>query len=416
MKATRMPRSFAPLFFGLLTLTVPAQTECDGLRYSDPAVFDSVTVTLAVPFGANTPVVGSGSQTLYMDVYEPFGDTVSSRPTVLIAFGGSFVGGQRSDVAELCKAFARSGYVAVAPDYRVGFFFPAELSTTRAVMRSAHDLRACVRYLHKSISDLGDPYRIDPDRIIVGGVSAGAIGAVHMAYLDQESEIPAVLYNDTAALGGLAGNSGSPGYPETIAGVISFSGAIGDTAWIDTGDEPMCSIHEVGDYLVPYGTAQVSVAGIPTGLTASGGADMAVRTANVGVENCFLSYPTANHVGYLTLDYAYSFGHVLDFCGKLVCGEPLACGSVFTSVTGPEQLPAPLTVWPNPSSGLVQLVLEERAVVKVLDMMGREVFSDGRNAGRCTLDLGGLPAGTYTIHVLGGTMRTGRVVLDGGGR
>ncbi len=170
-----------------------AQTECGNGRYTDPALFDSLTVTLAVPFGANTGVGGT-LQTLYMDVYAPVGDTLSERPVVLVAFGGSFVAGSRADVAEICEAFAHRGYVAVAPDYRVGFFFPNATTTQQAVMRGAHDMRACVRFLRKTVAEDGNPYGIDVDRIIVGGVSAGAIAAIHATYLDQPAELPRCWY------------------------------------------------------------------------------------------------------------------------------------------------------------------------------------------------------------------------------
>ena len=88
------------LLLGALVLltSAHAQMECGSGRYTDLAFFDSVTVTSAVLFGNNIGV-GGQPQNLYMDVYEPYGDTLSARPVVLVAFCGSFGAGSRVDVA-----------------------------------------------------------------------------------------------------------------------------------------------------------------------------------------------------------------------------------------------------------------------------------------------------------------------------
>ncbi|MBK8499317.1 MAG: alpha/beta hydrolase [Flavobacteriales bacterium] len=168
-----------------------------------------MTVTNAVVYGANIGVNGS-NQTLRLDVYAPTGDAQTDRPAAIVAFGGSFISGTRADVADICQDFAKRGYVAIAPDYRVGFFFPNEATTIRAVMRGAHDMKAVVRFLRKSVAESGNPYGIDPERIIVGGVSAGAISGIHAAYLDQDSEVPAVLVPEMPALGGIEGTAAVP--------------------------------------------------------------------------------------------------------------------------------------------------------------------------------------------------------------
>ena len=82
-----------------------AQTECNGTRYIDYNSFSGADVTSAVTFGNNTALSGSPVD-LKMDVYEPTGDTETSRPVIVMAFGGSFIGGDRSDVAFLGNIFA----------------------------------------------------------------------------------------------------------------------------------------------------------------------------------------------------------------------------------------------------------------------------------------------------------------------
>ena len=326
--------------FTLLALAsiiyVSVSAQCTDDRYRNFNYFLGSTVTSGIEFGVNESVPPFGStegspQSLKMDVYEPAGDQSTNRPVVVVAFGGSFIGGERNQVEFLCREFARMGYVAIAPDYRVGLFFPIdEIQTTLAVLRGAHDMKGCVRYLRKTVAEDGNPYGIDPDMIFVGGVSAGAISAIHAAYLDDlATEIPAYLVNDTAGLGGLEGLSGPLEYTSEVQGVFSYSGAIGDTTWMTQNDVPIISFHEEGDATVPYLTQEVAVSGIPTGLIASGSFDLHVRAENAGMDNCFNGYPGNGHVGYIgNNNYPEVLGKTADFLADIVCAETMDCGEV----------------------------------------------------------------------------------------
>ena len=402
-----MKRSILPSLAFLVPFASSAQ-DCANGRYIAADHFASTTVTSAVVFGSNTGVSG-GAQTLRMDVYEPAGDVMENRPVVLVTFGGSFISGTRADVADICIDFAKRGYVAIAPDYRVGFFLPNAATTARAVMRGMHDMKACVRYLRKSVAEMSNPYRIDPDRIIIGGVSAGAISALHATYLDEESEIPPVLAGESASLGGVEGNSGSPGYSSDVFACYSFSGAIDDTLFIVPGDQPLASIHEVGDGVVPYYTQEVSVIGIPTGLTASGSHDIHVRMDNLGLVNCFKSYPGSGHVGYLTSDYAVAMDWTALFIGQLVCGAEVTCGESTTAVVEAVSTDE-LIVVPNPTNGAVRFELKEQAYIRVLDISGREVMGQRAVPGTVRMDLSALPNGVYMLHSRSTTEQWVRVV------
>lgn len=388
-----------------------AQTECGDGRYTDPAFFDSVMVTLAVPFGSNTPVSGGGTEILEMDIYEPYGDTLAERPAVLVAFGGSFIGGTRADVEELCVRFAKLGFVVIAPDYRVGFFFPNANTTQLAVVRGMHDLRAAVRCLRKTADLDGNPYGIDPDRIIVGGVSAGGIAAIHATYLDQSSEIPTTLYDDTLTIGAVEGNSGWPSYSSEVMACWSMSGAIGDTSWIQTGDQPLCSIHETGDGTVPYGTQEVSVIGIPTGLTASGSSDIHLRMDHLGVPNCFLSYNGNQHVGYLNYDTDNSIAFVTDFLANVVCGNDAICGNINTGLNAHDPTGS-LLPSPNPTNGVFAFMSGERCVITVIDVAGRVLLERQAGPGAVSVDISSWPDGVYNVRCVSEAVRVGRVVKN----
>lgn len=391
-----------------------AQTECNGTRYIDYNSFSGADVTSGVTFGNNT-ALGGGNVDLKMDVYEPTGDTETNRPVIVMAFGGSFIGGSRSQVAFLGEIFAKLGYVVVANDYRVGFFLPNQVTTTLAVLRGAHDMKACVRYLKKTVAEDGNPYGIDPDRIIVGGISAGGISAIHAAYLDSDLEIPAYMENDTAGLGGVEGNSGTPGYSSAPLAVLSFSGTIGDSAWINPGDAPICSIHEENDGTVPYLTTEVSVSGFPTGLVASGSGDLHKRAENVGIDNCLLTYRgVANHVGYFSgtpdqeaLDFAR------DFCAAMVCNGTSNCSSVDaggagTGITEVEQ--NTIEAYPNPTANVLNFSTDEVVSVEVMDATGRVVLASTSLIGKNQLDVSTLPTGVYTLRAIGETISTAHFI------
>lgn len=381
-------------FMATVSSIVVAQ-ECAGDRYR-LQLFPQVATTLAVPFGSNLSVSG-GTQTLFMDVYEPEGDTLSARPVVILAFGGSFVAGTRADVAEACIAFAQRGYVAIAPDYRIGFFLPGAASTTLAVLRGSHDLKACVRYLNRSVAEMDDPYRIDPNRIFVGGFSAGAISALHAAYLDNDAEWPSALAGQSEALGGVDGQSGNDGYASDVLAVLSFSGALGDTTWMQPNDPPVCSIHEVGDDVVPYYTQEVSVFGFPTGLIASGSHDVHVRAANLELDNCLLTYPGNGHVAYITDDPEGSLGFAFGFCADVLCAGNAACGNVVATVE--EQQPFDsLVIFPNPAADIVAVRTATATEFVLLDMTGREVMRSFVQQGETELEVRHLPNGVYVVR------------------
>lgn len=398
-----------------------SQTDCANGRYVTENLFSAVDVTEGVLFGSNISsdiFTGGQQQELLLDVYEPEGDTETNRPVIILQFGGSFVGGSRTDgyIVSLCEFFAKMGYVAVAPDYRVGLFIPDQVTTTLAVLRGAHDMRATVRYLRKTVSEDGNPYGIDPNRILIGGVSAGAISAVHAAYLDDLSEIPTYMENDTAGLGGIEGISGTPGYSSEVAGVISFSGAIGDSSWIEANDIPIISVHEELDQVVPYDTREVSVNSIPTGLIASGSRDIHERARNMQVENCLYTFAGVNgHTGYVTAGFDPEVkAAVIEFCSGIVCENLQACSEtqfIGGSGTGIANTKTRrIAVYPNPTTDVLKFRSEEIGTVEVIDITGRVMVNTTATLGQNRIDLEDLPTGAYVLKFYGESLGTARFI------
>jgi poly(3-hydroxybutyrate) depolymerase len=250
-------RKYLPLLCGLLLkMNLLVAQNCEECRYLSP-VFDSVSVT-TVHFGEGTTADGDLQQ-LYMDVYEPVGDTESKRPVVIFAFGGGFVQGSRTDwyVREVCEHFAKAGYVAVANDYRLGInpWEILQLQHMRIFFRPMQDMRATVQYLKADFAELGDNFRIDTARIIIGGASAGGITALMTSHCDTPEKMAEMgSLNALNALGGFYSTSGFyPDYSWNGLATVNVSGALVNAEWVEPGHIPIISAHGDADNVVPYG-------------------------------------------------------------------------------------------------------------------------------------------------------------------
>ncbi len=374
--------------------------ECDNQRYFDE-VFNH-NVTSNVKFGeAPQPTLlnPNNIQDLFMDIYQPAGDTLSARPLIIWAFGGAFVFGTKlsPDIVNLSTAFAKRGYVNAAIDYRLStdLLLNSSLPNTyEAVLKATHDMAASIRYFYKDAAT-NNEYRIDTNRIYIGGVSAGAITALQIAHLDEANEVPTEIDSLFQATGGFVGNSGNAGYSQNIAGVINLCGAVLDTSWINPAkDLPIVSLHGTDDSVVPYGSGTITILNID--LDVDGSATIHQKLDQEGVFNDFYTWPGAQHTPFVA-DQAYmdtTIWVVRDFLYDLVC----------QSVTGAEELTdnelPSFTVFPNPNNGSFSLQLEgrEKLSIQVVDQLGRIVYSaTDMQPGVNKLELD-LPRGLYTLQ------------------
>ena len=257
-------------------------------------VFTSVTKTSNVIYANNISVL-TGTPTamdITMDVYEPTGDTATARPLILVLHTGSFLPavmngqptGSKSDsaVVEMCMRFAKKGYVAVAPDYRLGWNPVSTVQDVRtatllqAVYRSIQDAKACVRYFKKDKAT-ANAYKIDTTRIAVGGLGSGGYIALAYATLNTPGEIilpkfidnsttPPTPYVNQAIYGNYDGTDSTAlnlpnhvGYGSEINIAFNIGGAIGDRSWLNAGEPPIVSFQCTDDPNAPYTTGAVIV-------------------------------------------------------------------------------------------------------------------------------------------------------------
>jgi poly(3-hydroxybutyrate) depolymerase len=404
------------IFLTLAVFTVmKANAQCDGNRYLN-YIFNEVQVTSNVVYGENVKYDGT-SQTLLCDIYEPVGDNVSNRAAVIVAHGGFFLSGSKTgnDVVPICQRLAKMGYVAISIEYRLGVTFLADLSgpMTEAVMRGVQDGKAAVRFLRKTVAVDGNPYNIDANEIYIAGSSAGGYIALHMAYLDDMAELPAfVNTNNPGLTGELEGNSGNPGYPSDIKAIVNICGAIGDTAWIQAGDEPALLFHGTDDQTVPYGSAMQYAFGISPVVEVDGSSSINEKMNQVGLEHCFEIYEGQDHVPHMTntfyLDTTMSI--MSNFLAHHICSIPLDCNYRTISV-GTEELSIneeDLVVYPNPASSNVFISSNDLKQIEVYNMTGEMVKTEF-NVNR--MEISNLPNGLYVFRITTSKGKTNKTVI-----
>jgi len=282
------------IFVGLFAVSIAFGQDCTGGRYYTE-IFSTLDSTMNTTYG-----IAPSGQSLEFDLWKPSGDAATDRPVIILAHGGSFIAGSKDDatIRALCRHFARMGYVAVSMEYRLlgldSVFLSTNLEKTflNHVYRAVHDQMALVRYFRKNHSE-GNSLGINPNLIIVGGISAGALLSIHTTYMDDPAKLPALI--DLGIDGGFYGASGNPGFSSVPQAVINYCGAIKDTLILEAGDQPFVSIHGTADDVVPYGTDYARpMPGVDLTLI-SGSGDMKKRADHIGVPNPLHTYYGAGH-------------------------------------------------------------------------------------------------------------------------
>lgn len=272
-------------------------------------VFANVKVTADQTYGVNATVLYIAQlmqavpEALKLDIYEPEGDTETSRPLVIMFHTGNFVppqfnGGctgtrKDADIVEMAKRLARMGYVVASADYRLGWDPTNTSQTTRvytlinAAWRGVQDANTAVRFFKKTADVGGNPYGIDPSKIALWGNGTGGYISYAAATLDTITDTylpkfvtpqgPMVLDFLSGNVGGttVGINPGIPGLPfppgdtlcypnhvgysNAVQLSVSVGGALGDTSWIDANDPPMLGMQVTTDPFAPYGVGDVVV-------------------------------------------------------------------------------------------------------------------------------------------------------------
>ncbi|MDO7854498.1 alpha/beta hydrolase [Hymenobacter convexus] len=392
----------ALLVAGAHSASAQARIDTTRGRYYQPR-FANVTVTSGVSFGAAVNSAGANQQ-LLMDIYQPTGDTVSRRPVIIFAHQGGFITGARTDayMVDVCTRFARLGYVTASIDYRLldfGTILAGGLDSVniaKSAIRGMQDLRAAVRFFRKDAATT-KTYKVNPAYITVGGSSAGAFAALEVGYLDKATEVPA--YVGLAALGGIEGASGNPGYSSAPLAVLNLSGATENPSLIEAGNAPLLSVHGTADATVPYLQGRVGSPLPPKYVYGSG--RLNPRATQVGIRNTLVRLSRAGHIPFES-NAAYAdttFRAIRDFLRPSLgqAGTALATSKA-------SALPA-AQAYPIPAAEAVHLVLPKELLLplqaQLLDAAGRVVRTVSPDAHALDVLRGTLQPGVYWLKLPG---------------
>jgi predicted esterase len=231
----RVPRFLLPIFAVLAVLAAGcdwpniAPLGTAPVRYRDP-IFNAVTVTSNIKYGSAVNLENK-TVPLQLDMYQPTGDKVSARPAIVWVHGGSFCCGTKTspELVDEATTFSMEGYLNVSIDYRLESpGCSGSLSNcVQAIQEATADAQTAVRFLRTNAVKYG----IDPNRIAVGGSSAGAITALNVGYSSSE---------DPSA---------------SVRAAVSLSGAQVAVGTISAGDAPALDFHCTTDPLVAYSWA-----------------------------------------------------------------------------------------------------------------------------------------------------------------
>ncbi len=237
-----------------------------------------------------------------MDVYTPSNDIEDNRPLILYLHGGSFYAGSKDlvDCQDFCTNMARRGYVTASLNYRLSsptLFLLSATEQYQTVLEAVSDIKAAIRFFRKDYATNNNSFGIDPNTIFIGGYSAGAVLAIHLAYIDNISDLPISPVNVQGLVnsigGDLEGDGGNYGYSSECQGVISFAGGINDVSWIDNNDEPLVSVQGTADLTVNYNCGPGQ--NIPSVLTLCGSGEMHQQADNMGLINDKLIFNNVDH-------------------------------------------------------------------------------------------------------------------------
>jgi poly(3-hydroxybutyrate) depolymerase len=391
-----------------------AQNDCDGTRYRFTSAFESFEVTPDVVYGNAINSTGL-NQNLLVDIYEPVGDFSENRPLIIMAHGGFFIGGENDnpDVLPLCQDLTRMGYVVASITYRLGIdnFFDIPNALVRSVWRGYHDGKAAVRYFRKTAAEDDNPWGIDPNRIMIGGVSAGAFLGLHLAYVDEISEIPEQIDQTAPGMaGGLEGESGNPGYSTEVLGVINVAGALKTADFISVGDEPLVSVHGTADGTVPFGSGMIYLSGFPI-TEVDGSSTLHATALENDVSSCFTILEGADHVAHVGDADAYfqTLGTIASVTSGWVCNdyEPL-CGAYDYNAVGVQEwlqkLDGNVRIFPTLVKGVTPIQVQwlndntQSQPWSIFDATGKLISSGVWTMGQNEIPVVGLSSGMHILR------------------
>ncbi|MDI1235067.1 MAG: T9SS type A sorting domain-containing protein [bacterium] len=446
------------IYFILLFCALSIQTYAQTNRFKQAVFTDAqIKVDSNIVYGSALNFSPAVMVPLRMDIYhaDPSVDTLKNRPVIILfhsgsflpasinasspSNGGAFLGTRRdSAVIEMCRQFAKRGWVAIAATHRLGWVANSPSSNTqkitimRAVYRATQDGRTLMRYMRRSVDSMSNVYHIDGNKIVIGGSSSGAYVALHANSLDRGSDIlaPNLLDSignsviDTIALGGFnAGNY--PGYNSRPNLVLSLGGAIADTSIMSNLDAPIIAFHGVKDPTTPFNRGIVKNAGTLAPITTVDGSNSFILTANHlginapiiaagygGTKAGLFPFVGAGFEPYGWYNKSPIFAptnarpRALLYIDTIMnTFSPIAISVLNLNTNQPSNIKAieniGLSMYPNPAKDILNITATRANIesVSLIDITGKIILNNLINNNQGELNIAAISKGIYTVLI-----------------
>jgi predicted esterase len=209
-------------------------------QYKDH-VFPNIDITENLTY--NPGAEPADAKSYLFDLYQPNGDHAVARPLIIWMHGGGFKYGSKADkgIKIWSNDFAQRGYVCAAINYRLSKNNPVfhfdELQ--KSCYYAVQDVKTAIAYFKKHQAE----YRIDTNKIILAGNSAGGVIALQAAYSSNaELSRRTGVIDSTVLL--------KPADRAKIAGIINFWGGILDIRWLKNARVPIVSAYGSHDHIL----------------------------------------------------------------------------------------------------------------------------------------------------------------------
>jgi poly(3-hydroxybutyrate) depolymerase len=244
-----------PLLFLFLFLFTNCSKFDDLFKSSNSAEQKrNLTNLTDIQYGSNKDTSGK-TVSLTLDLYFPSGaNTANKYPLILMLHGGSYLNGDKSDMASYSTVIADSGFIVASINYRLGWRVGNgectgdTTSLLQAGYRALQDANASLRFLMTN----ANIYGIDTSWVFIGGSSAGSSLALNTSYITNDVAMFSAP-SEYALLGSINNADNDLTTSFKIKGICNMWGALPDSGLITASTAtPTISFQGTDDNVVPY--------------------------------------------------------------------------------------------------------------------------------------------------------------------
>jgi acetyl esterase/lipase len=343
-------------------------------------VYAQLDSIIGSTYGNSIDYLGNTQNLLY-DLYSPKADTAQKRPLIIYIHGGGFTSGSRTypSVKLLCQNMAKKGYAVANIDYRLdpSFQLYNSNSNRRAMTDAMHDAKQAIRYFKAN----ANTFKLDTNKIYIGGESAGAITAMMASFIDKQAEmLPYPMANPNNPIG----SSNNSMVSNSVKGTLCLCGMILDTTAIENSlNPPILWNHGSADSFIPISLAF----------------NVVLRAAHVGLPIQTKLYNGATHCPWYYGNPNWQL--YLDSVTTEITN--LLYPKVVTSIKTKEIKNTGLKMFPNPCNEKLNIVLDKsykNITVYLISTINQiQLKKHFENSNKLLIELGDILPGFYLLRL-----------------